>query len=95
MTVETMELSLGQEKPVRLPTGEWSYRVEGMASAVSVTKMWTSDPYPDDDDDGNGAGTNRPPRAMVFMVRGAAPGRASVTFIGPRGSREVRVTVRP
>jgi hypothetical protein len=80
---ETFDLKPGQERPVKLPPAEegaagWTYEVRGMASAVEVQKMWTSDPYPEDDEE-----VSTKPRYMVFMIRGRNPGRASVRFYRP------------
>ncbi len=51
---ESIELRIGEERPVRLPAlpdGTWSAEVSGMASAVDVRTLWAADPYPDDDED--------------------------------------------
>jgi hypothetical protein len=97
---ETLELRLGEERAVQLPPSQdparsWTYEASGMTSAVEVRKMWTSDPYPEDDWDEEGARPPRPP-AMVFMIRGKSPGRATVRFDlqGGSASRTVEVTVR-
>jgi hypothetical protein len=91
-----VELKIGEERAVHLPSGgaEWSVQVEGMASAVAVRKLWAADPYPEDDDD---EGQPQPPPDTVFMVRGVAPGTSLLRFV-PRGSatarpREIRVIV--
>ena len=78
-----MALNLGEERPVQLPPApagrSWSYDVWGMSSAVDVKRMWTSDPYPEDDED-DGPGR---PRSMVFLVRGTNPGRVTIRFSCP------------
>ncbi len=94
---EKFELALGEEKSVHLPplsSGDWEYAVEGMASAVEVRKLWAADPYPEDDEDEE---KPRPTPDVVFMIRGMAPGSATVRF-SPRGAghasaREVNVSV--
>lgn len=93
---EPMELKVGEEKPVQLPPApegsDWSHDVGGMASAVSVQRMWSSDPYPEDYDED----TPGRPRRMVFMIRGTNPGRAVVRFTlegGGGEDRTVDVTV--
>lgn len=87
---DSIELRLGEEKPVRLPLGEWSHETGGMSSAVAVRKMWTAHPYPDDEGREPGASY------MVYMIRGTAPGTATVRFTRrPDGeSRVYSVTVR-
>jgi hypothetical protein len=68
-----------------------------MESAVQVRKLWAAAPYPEDDDDEEEPG----PSDTVFMVRGVAPGIATLRFES-RGAlpgavpeaRNVRVTVR-
>ena len=95
---EKLELTLGEEKPVHLPplpSGGWDYRVEGMASAVEVRKLWAADPYPEDDEDEEPRSTPD----VVFMIRGVAPGSAAVHFTARGGgpaaeSRAVDVAVR-
>ena len=101
MSTESWTLRLGEERAVSLPPLEppasWTSEVSGMRSAVEVTRRWTSDPAfdPDDPDEAEKAARRR---AMVFAVRGTAPGRATVRFTptGP-GSlpepRSVEVTV--
>ena len=91
---ESVVLHVGQEHAVRLrPFGgaaDWSVDVQGMASAVDVQKMWTSRPYEEDEEDA----TSAPPRVMVFMIRGVAPGEATVRFRAVQGdSHEVAVRV--
>ncbi len=96
---EEFELALGEEKSVHLSplvSGDWEFGVKGMASAVEVRKLWAADPYPDDDDEDEKL---RPTPDVVFMIRGVAPGSATVRF-SPRGKRpapadvkEVNVTV--
>ncbi|HEX8099100.1 MAG TPA: hypothetical protein VF660_02735 [Actinomycetota bacterium] len=96
---QTFELALGEERSLHLPPlagGTWSHHVEGMSSAIEVRKLWAADPYPDDDEDDE----PKPPQDVVFMIRGAAPGAATVVF-EPGGSgarqadsRQIRVTVR-
>lgn len=98
---ERLTLALGEERAVHLPPlsgGEWKFEVQGMTSAVDVRKLWPADPYPDDDEDDE---TVRPPPDVVFMVRGANPGSATIRFVPPGGSiqdaaesRQVEVTVR-
>ena len=97
---EKLELTLGEEKAVHLPplaSGDWEYAVEGMASAVEVRKLWAADPYPEDDEDEE---KPQPTPDVVFMIRGIAPGSATVRF-SPRGQgrasadgKEVEVSVR-
>ena len=90
--MDPMTLRLGEERPVRLlpaPAGRtWSHDVRGMSSAVDVRRMWTSDPYPEDDED---EGPGRP-RFMVFLVRGTNPGRATIRFSCP-GHEDATVDV--
>ncbi len=77
---EKLELTLGEEKSVHLPpltSGGWEYAVEGMASAVEVRKLWAADPYPEDDEDEE---KPQPTPDVVFMIRGMAPGSATVRF---------------
>ena len=84
---EKLQLSLGEEKPVHLApllSGEWEYQVEGMASAVEVRKLWAAHPYPEDDEDEG----PRPTPDVVFMIRGVAPGSATVRFAAPGGDAE-------
>ena len=77
------------------PAPDWAVKVAGMSSAVQVRKLWAADPYPEDDDDEEAA---RPPPDTVFMVRGVAPGTATLHFsaggTGSREERDVQVTVR-
>ena len=93
-TDETFELALGEERSVHLPSGgdAWTYEIEGMTSAVEVRKLWAADPYPEDDEEDE----PKPPPDVVFMIRGAAPGSATVTFASGEGheSRKVGVEVR-
>ena len=90
---EKLELTLGEEQPVHLPplaSGEWGYEVDGMASAVEVRKLWAADPYPEDDEDEE----PRPTPDVVFMIRGIAPGTATVRFAaGGRDAESKTVTV--
>ena len=93
---ETFELTLGEERSVHLaPGADWSYEIDGMNSAVEVRKLWAADPYPEDDKEDE----PKPPPDVVFMIRGAAPGSATIRFsasgIATRGaeSRKIRVTV--
>ncbi len=96
--MDRVELRVGEERSFHVPpfAGEWTVQVEGMTSAVDVRKLWAADPYPEDDEDQE---TEQPPPDTVFMVRGAAPGEATLRFV-PRGPvagplpREVRITVR-
>jgi hypothetical protein len=96
--MDRVELKIGEERAFHLPpfAGEWTARVDGMASAVDVRKLWAADPYPEDDEDDE---ADRPPPDTVFMVRATAPGTATVRF-APGGSgagqqaREVEITVR-
>jgi hypothetical protein len=93
MSDESIVLRVGQERAVRLtPHGgaaDWSSVVEGMASAVDVRKMWTSRPYQEDEENPSAA----PPRHMVFVIRGVAPGQSTVVFRAA-GGHEHRVAVR-
>jgi hypothetical protein len=75
--VERIDLRVGEERAVHLPPGDWTVRVEGMSSAVSARKLWPADPYPDDDEDDQAP---RPPPDVVFMIRGTAPGTATLRF---------------
>jgi hypothetical protein len=97
MTADRMELRVGEERAVHLPSGGvWHAEIEGMASAVSVRKLWKADPYPDDDWGGDGAAKSAPVDE-VFMVRATGPGSATVRFVAEAGGdlvREVSVTVR-
>ncbi len=93
---DAFDLALGEEKSVHLSPlaeGDWGYEVEGMASAVEVRKLWAADPYPEDDEDEE---KPEPTPDVVFMIRGVAPGTATVRFISGQGgeSRTVRVAVR-
>lgn len=94
MTEKSIVLRVGQEHPVRLqPHGgaaDWSFDVTGMTSAVDVRKMWPSRPYEMDEEDPPSA---PPPSAMVFIIRGMAPGEATVRFRAVDGE-EHEVTVR-
>ncbi|TMK85881.1 MAG: hypothetical protein E6G44_05645 [Actinobacteria bacterium] len=96
MADESIRLRVGQERPVRLAphaADDWSFRVDGMTSAVDVRKMWTSRPYEEDEEDGPGP---RPPRAMVFVIRAMAPGDAAVRFRSAQGdAHDVTVHVEP
>lgn len=94
--MDRMELKLGEEQAVHLPPGAWSVEVEGMTSAVSVRRLWPADPYPDDDEEEQGA---RPAPDVVFMIRGEAPGTANLRFSregrdSGDPTRDVRVEVR-
>jgi hypothetical protein len=97
MKADRMELRVGEERAIHLPNGgAWHAQIEGMASAVSVRKLWKADPYPDDDR-GDEAAPKSPPVDEVFMVRGTGPGSATVRFVAEAGgdlAREVSVTVR-
>jgi hypothetical protein len=95
MAHESIALRVGQEHAVRLaPHGgaaDWSFDVNGMTSAVDVQRMWTSRPYEEDDEDRSGS---VPPRFMVFIIRAAAPGEATVRFHSVQGElHEVNVRV--
>jgi hypothetical protein len=85
MPDESIVLRIGEEHAVRLaPHGsasDWSFRIEGMTSAVNVQKMWTSRPYEEDEEDPGPA----PARAMVFIIRAAAAGEATVRFSAVQG----------
>ena len=95
---DTVELTLGEERSTHLPPlsgGDWTYEIDGMESAVDVRKLWAADPYPEDDEDEDKA---REVPDVVFMIRGVAPGSATIRFT-PSGSggpepHEVRVAVR-
>ncbi len=92
---ERVTLRVGEERSVTLPAyggaSDWSHTVSGMASAVTVEKLWTSRPYAEDDEDRAGP---PPARHMVYRLRGSAPGEAVVTFTARGGdSRRVDVTV--
>jgi hypothetical protein len=94
---ESVVLRVGQEHAVRLtPRGgaaDWSFDVDGMASAVEVRKMWTSRPYEEDEAD---PPRPAPPRAMVFIIRAVAAGEAIVRFRSVQGDfYEVAVRVEP
>jgi hypothetical protein len=96
MADESIVLRVGQEHPVRLTPhdgpDDWTFEVGGMTSAVDVRKMWTSRPYEEDDEDRTSA---PPPRFMVFIIRGAAPGEATVQFRSVHGeSYEADVRVQ-
>lgn len=92
---DTIQLKLGEEQSIHLPPlagGDWQHTVEGMSSAIQVRKLWPADPYPEDDED---EGPRETPD-VVFMVRGVAPGSASIRFsAGGKGggTRELRITV--
>jgi hypothetical protein len=90
--VEPMVLHLGEERPIHLPPApagrSWSHDLSGMSSAVDVKRMWTSDPYPEDDED-DAPGR---PRSMVFLVRGANPGRATIRVSCP-GHEDMTIDV--
>lgn len=96
---DRLTLALGEERAVHLPPlpeAEWTFEIDGMASAVGVRKLWPADPYPEDDED---EGEARPPPDVVFMVRATSPGEATIRFVARGGSaqaatREVQVTVR-
>src|ERR1700737_1125886 len=97
MADESIVLRVGQEHAVRLAAhdggADWSFDVEGMTSAVDVRKMWTSRPYEEDEDDPASA---VPPRFMVFIIRGAAAGEATVSFRSLHDDgHEVEVRVEP
>jgi hypothetical protein len=94
---ESIVLRVGQEHAVRLtPHGgaaDWTFDIDGMDSAVDVRKMWTSRPYEEDEED---PASPPPPRAMVFMIRAAAAGEATVRFRSIQGDlHEVAVRVNP
>jgi hypothetical protein len=94
---ESMVLRVGQEHAVRLtPRGgapDWNFDIDGMASAVEVRKMWTSRPYEEDEEDPS---MPVPPRAMVFIIRAAAAGAATVLFRSVQGDTyEVAVRIEP
>jgi hypothetical protein len=96
--MESMELRIGEERGIHLPAeirsaGGWRVKIEGMESAVQVRKLWAAAPYPEDDNEEEAP----PPSDTVFMVRGVAPGSATLRFESPgagQSVREVRVTVR-
>ena len=92
---DSLDLRIGEERPVRLPAlpgdATWSCDVSGMSSAVEVRKLWAADPYPEDDDSEE---EEREPPEAVFMVRAAAPGDADLRFTAPgQETREVHVAV--
>ena len=94
---DSLELRIGEERPVRLPAlpgdATWSCDVSGMSSAVEVRKLWSADPYPEDDEDGDNDEEREPPE-VVFMVRAAAPGDADLRFTAPgQEARDVHVAV--
>lgn len=99
---ESMELRLGEERAVHLPSlrgrgGGWTAEVGAMSSAVSVRKLWAADPYPEDDWNEDAERAARPEPDEVFMVRGTSPGSATVRFVPSTAGeepREVEVTVR-
>lgn len=87
---EKLELALGEEKAVHLPplTGaDWRYEVEGMSSAVDVRKLWAANPYPEDNEEEEEA-PELPD--VVFMIRGVAPGSATVRFSAGGGETQGR-----
>ena len=94
-----LQLRVGQERPYHLPSlgdsgAGWDASVEGMTSAVEVRKLWKADPYPEDDrDDEEADGDGRPSQDEVFMIRGTAPGTATVVFRGGGEVRRVEVGV--
>jgi hypothetical protein len=97
MADESIVLRVGQEHAVRLtPHGgaaDWSFDMDGMASAVEVRKMWTSRPYEEDESD---PPRPTPPRFMVFLIRAVAAGEATVRFRAVQGDvYEVAVRVEP
>jgi hypothetical protein len=102
--MESMELRIGEERGIHLPAevasvGGWTVKIEGMESAVQVRKLWAAAPYAEDDDEEEAP----PPSDTVFMVRGVAPGNATLRFEspapgarpprGPRDGQDVRVAV--
>ena len=94
---EDLQLKVGEERAVHVPSlreqGGWRHLVSGMASAVSVRKLWEAAPYPEDDEDEDEP-TPGPPQDEVFMIRGTAPGEATVRIVPPSGEPvEVNVTV--
>jgi hypothetical protein len=96
---ETMDLRVGEERAIHLPSlkaggGAWSHEVTGMASAVSVRKLWEAAPYPEDDEEDD---QPTEPQDEVFMVRGASPGEAVIRFAPSAGDdapRMIEVRVR-
>lgn len=95
MVDDSIVLRVGQEHSVSLTpsrqAADWSFRVDGMASAVEVRKLWTSRPYEEDEEDGP---PSAKPRAMVFAIRAVAPGDATVRFRSVQGEEsEVAVHV--
>jgi hypothetical protein len=90
---ETLELRLGEERPVHLPAdgAPWTCDVGGMASAVDVRKLWAADPYPEDDEEDE---ADRPPPDVVYMVKGVNPGEATLRFTPGGGSDARDVVVR-
>jgi hypothetical protein len=88
--MDRLELSLGEERAIHLPPGDWRVGLGGMRSAVEVRKLWPAEPYPEDDED---EPADRPSPDVVFMVRGVNPGTATLRFTGA-GVRDVEVTVR-
>jgi hypothetical protein len=95
--MDRIALKVGEERAVHLPPGRWTVRIAGMVSAVSVTKLWPADPYPEDDEDDEDQ-AQKPPPDVVLIVRGMAPGTATLRFgsegtAGAEASREVGVEV--
>src|SRR5438132_8300790 len=96
--MERMDLTVGEEQSVHLPpigSGDWTHRIDGMASAVDVRKLWPARPYPEDDEEED----EQPgPQDGVFMIRGVSPGTATIHFAPSGGSGEqpksVEVSVR-
>ena len=92
--MDRIDLKIGEERAVHLPpTGEWTVQVEGMASAVQIRKLWAADPYPEDDEED---AQPKEPQDTVFMVRGIAPGTATLRFVSapPTQVRDVQVNIR-
>jgi hypothetical protein len=94
--MDQLDLRIGEERAIHLATNlNWTVGIGGMTSAVQVRKLWAADPYPEDDEE-----DRSPPAApdTVFMVRGVAPGTATLRFsagsAGRGEDRDVRVTVR-
>src|SRR4029079_10458877 len=94
---EDLQLKVGEERAVHVPSlreqGGWRHLVSGMASAVSVRKLWEAAPYPEDDQDDDGPAPGPPP-TRALTIRGTAPGGATVRIVPPEGEPvEVQVTV--